>query len=74
MVFGFCISDCSTTNSNASGSEAVKVLSELKVHNNGEFACNGGAFFWVANDDVRGAWSDLVYAEVKKSSGCSSRS
>jgi hypothetical protein len=30
-----------------------------------------GRFFWVAKDDIGGAWSDTVVAEVKKTAGCS---
>lgn len=42
VVFGFCISDCGATGSNASGSQAAEVMEEIKTYNNGEFACNGG--------------------------------
>ena len=34
-----------------------------------EYSCNGGAFFWVAEKDVGGSWSDLVWEEVKTTSG-----
>ena len=34
-----------------------------------EYSCNGGAFFWVAEKDVGGSWSDLVWEEVKTASG-----
>ncbi len=71
VVFGFCISDCAATGSNASGNQAVSVLQEIKTYNGGEFECNGGAMFWVAERDVGGAWSDLVYAEVSKTTDCS---
>lgn len=47
VVFGFCISDCSASDSNANAAQAVTVLQELKSYNNNEFQCNGGAFFWV---------------------------
>lgn len=70
VVFGFCIADCSGTGSNTNGNQAVAVLSDLKTYNNGEFSCNGGAFFWVAQHDVNGGFSDLVYAEVSKTAGC----
>ncbi|KAL7526026.1 hypothetical protein ACHAXR_001279 [Thalassiosira sp. AJA248-18] len=46
-------------------------MSDLKTVNNGEFACNGGAFFWVATNDANGAWSDAVVGEVSKTAGCS---
>lgn len=74
VVFGFCISDCSYTGSNANGAEAVQVISDLKEYNNGEFGCNGGAFFWVVQHDVGGAWSDAVLAEVSATAGCSNPS
>eukprot|EP00804_Cyclotella_cryptica_P013618 CCRYP_012959-RA/>CCRYP_012959-RA protein AED:0.23 eAED:0.23 QI:79/1/1/1/1/1/5/123/765 len=72
VVFGFCISDCSGTGSNVNGNQAVQVMSDLKAYNNGEFQCNGGAFFWVAQHDVNGAWSDTVLSEVSLTAGCSS--
>lgn len=43
VVFGFCISDCGATDSNADASQAVQVMSELKAYNNEQFKCNGGA-------------------------------
>jgi chitinase len=72
VVFGFCISDCSFTGSNTNANQAVQVMSDLKTYSNGEFACNGGAFFWVADHDVGGLWSDAVLNEVKATAGCSS--
>ena len=72
VVFGFCITDCSGTGSNSSGGDAVKVLQDLKIYNNGVFSCNGGAFFWVAEHDANGSWSDAVSVEVVKTTGCSS--
>lgn len=71
VVFGFCISDCAATGSNASGPQAVTVLRGIKTYNAGEFECNGGAMFWVAQRDVGGAWSDLVWAEVSSTTDCS---
>mmetsp|Transcript_35561 Transcript_35561/g.65198 ORF Transcript_35561/g.65198 Transcript_35561/m.65198 type:complete len:491 (-) Transcript_35561:280-1752(-) len=68
VVFGFCVSQCANT---ANGSEAVQVLQQVKAYNSGEFACNGGAFFWVASYDTGGSWSAPVYAEVSQTSGCS---
>lgn len=50
----------------------MTVLQELKQYNNNEFECNGGAFFWVAATDYGGGWSDLVWAEVSQTTGCSS--
>ena len=70
VVFGYCIFECGM-NWNINASQAVTVLSELKVYDSGQNLCNGGAFFWVASDDVGGAWSDTVVAEVKKTAGCS---
>ena len=71
VVFGFCISDCSGTGSNINGSNAAKVISDLKAYNNGEFKCNGGAFFWVAHHDINGAWSDVVQNKISLTAGCS---
>ena len=69
VVFGFCISDCTSWNTTAA--QAVMIMSDLKVYNSSQYPCNGGAFFWVAKDDIGGAWSDTVVAEVKKTAGCS---
>merc|ERR1719356_1746520 len=71
VVFGFCISDCAGTGSNVNGNQAVEIMSDLKTINDGEFTCNGGAFFWVALHDQGGVWSDAVVDEVSKSAGCS---
>lgn len=71
VMFGFCISECSGTGSNVNANQAVKVLSDLKTINGGEFNCNGGAFFWVAQHDVGGTWSDVVLGEVRQTAGCS---
>jgi len=71
VVFGHCISDCSGTGSNVNANQAVQIQQEIKDFNNGEFACNGGAFFWVATHDIGGAWSDQVVSEVSLSAGCS---
>jgi hypothetical protein len=65
VVFGFCISDC--RDSNASGQQAASVMSVLSFY----FSCNGGAFFWVAQDDVGGSWSWEVNQVVLASAGCS---
>ena len=46
-------------------------MADLKTTSSGQFACNGGAFFWVANADINGQWSDAVVAEVSKTAGCS---
>ena len=71
VVFGHCISDCSGTGSNVNANQAVTIQQEIKEFNNGEFGCNGGAFFWVATHDVGGGWSDAVVSEVSLSAGCS---
>jgi len=68
MVFGFCISDCSSTSSNASGSQAKSVMTQV----NTAYACNGGAFFWVALHDTGAAWSTEVNEAVQVNAGCSS--
>jgi len=70
VVFGFCVSDCSSTGSNASGPQAVTVLQDVKTYNSGQFECNGGAMMWMAQRDVGGAWSDLVWAEVSTTTDC----
>lgn len=71
VVFGHCISDCSGTGSNVNANQAVQIQRQIKEFNNGEFACNGGAFFWVANHDTGGTWSDQVVSEVSLTAGCS---
>lgn len=71
VVFGFCISDCGGTGSNVNANQAALVLTDLKAYNQGLFGCNGGAFFWVAQHDIGGAWSSTVMAEVGKTAGCS---
>ncbi len=47
----------------------LAVLRQVKEYNDGEFSCNGGAFFWVAEQDIDGSWSDLVWEEVRLTSG-----
>ena len=71
VVFGHCISDCSVTDSNVNAGQAVQITSDLKEINGREFACNGGAFFWVAMHDAGGEWSNAVVTEVSKTAGCS---
>lgn len=70
VVFGYCVSDCSGTGSNASGSQAAQVMDEIKTYNNGEFACNGGAFFWVMEHDGGNHFSNPVSAVLETTSGC----
>merc|ERR1719277_1661494 len=67
VVFGFCISDCSGTGSNANADQAAAVMSDLRS----EYSCNGGAFFWVAQNDNNGSWSKKVGQEILPYSGCS---
>ena len=59
VVFGFCIQDCGSFNLN--GPQSAKVMEELAQ----TYPCNGGAFFWVANDDVNGAWSIPVSEQLR---------
>jgi len=66
MVFGFCINDCSGTGSNANGQQAAKVMVDLAK----TYDCNGGAFFWVADDDSNGRWSETVSAVIEPNAGC----
>merc|ERR1719210_1135729 len=69
MVFGFCISDCSGTGSNANGSQASAIMTDLASTH----PCNGGAFFWVAEHDSGGSWSASVGNTISDiSKGCSS--
>jgi len=70
VVFGFCISDCSGTGSNANGFQAANVMEGIKTYNNGEFACNGGAFFWVMEHDTSNSFSNPVSAVLETTSGC----
>merc|ERR1711915_187953 len=67
VVFGFCISDCSGTGSNADGEQAKQVIVDLGDH----YDCNGGAFFWVADDDNNGLWSSEINGVIQPKSGCS---
>ena len=66
MVFGFCIGDCSGTGSNANAQQAVAVMQTLQA----EHPCHGGAFFWVVNDDLNGAWSRTVQNVYRHKRGC----
>ena len=67
IVFGFCISGCGGTGSNANHNQAVAVLTDLAE----QYACNGGAFFWVAQDDVGGSWGAMVDGVLQPRRGCS---
>ena len=70
IIFGFCISDCSGTGSNANAMQAASVMSSLREY----YPCNGGAFFWVAAHDTGGSWSQIVSNEILPYSGCSDNS
>jgi len=67
MIFGFCISDCGGTGSNANGAQAATVMNDLRDY----YECNGGAFFWVAHHDTNGHWSSTIDVAIQTSSGCS---
>jgi hypothetical protein len=67
VVFGFCISDCTGTSSTATAAQASKVMTDL----NTQYGCNGGAFFWVINDDTGGQWSSSVRNVIRPYEGCS---
>jgi len=58
VVYGFCVKDCGSFN--LDGYQAAEVMKWLS----GEYSCNGGAFFWVVNDDVDGSWSTTVKQEL----------
>ena len=70
MIFGFCISDCAGTGSNANGLQASSVMTDLAD----TYPCNGGAFFWVAQHDTGGSWSSSVGSTINNLAltGCSS--
>ena len=59
VVFGFCISDCGSFN--LDGDQSAQVMEWLSE----EYPCNGGAFFWVANDDTNGDWSKAVKDQLE---------
>jgi len=64
VIFGFCITGCIGS---ATGEQAAAVMSQVNTY----YECNGGAYFWVAYDDVGGAWSRSVSATVAPNAGCS---
>jgi hypothetical protein len=67
VIFGFCISDCRGTGSNADAQQAAAVMTAL----NEAYPCNGGAFFWVAEHDSSGSWSSTVGDVLFLNAGCS---
>lgn len=70
MIFGFCISDCGGTGSNANSQQAATVMREIGQH----YYCHGGAFFWVAERDLQGSWSSVVNDAMDEYRGCSGSS
>jgi len=64
IVVGFCIVGCIGV---ADASTAVSVMDDLAQ----SYPCNGGAFFWVAHDDVDGNWSFAVGSSIFPNAGCS---
>ena len=59
VVFGFCIADCSDWNGD--GWQASVVMTDLAK----TYPCNGGAFFWVAEDDKDELWSTSVSSTIE---------
>ena len=72
VVFGFCNGDCPANDPNGgfnvNGIQATNVMQDVTS----AYPCNGGAFFWVAHNDVGGLFSDPLFAEVNPNAGCSS--
>jgi len=64
VVFGFCIGECGNYNVNSADASSIMV----QLHD--EHSCNGGAFFWVVNDDTDGAWSTDVSNTIASSRIC----
>jgi len=58
VVYGFCISDCSSFN--LDGYESADVMEKISD----TYPCNGGAFFWVAYDDTNGSWSKPMEGQL----------
>jgi len=54
VLFGFCISDCSSTGSNVNSGQAVEIMKNVIA----AYHDCGGAYIWAASDDV--GWSDSV--------------
>lgn len=66
VVIGFCFSDCGSFN--LDGDQSAQVMEWLSE----EYPCNGGAFFWVANDDTNGDWSKAVKGQLEIDSSTAS--
>ena len=64
VVFGFCIKNCSGS---TTGAQAAGIMTELGLYH----SCNGGAFFWIAGDDIDGNWSQEVRSVIQPNEGCS---
>jgi len=69
VVFGFCLNDCASLNSNSNGNQAAAVMSSLKS----AYPCNGGAMFWesASENERNTAWSTPVSVVTSSSTGCS---
>jgi chitinase len=68
IVYGFCINDCGSFN--LDGYQSAEVMEQLSE----TYPCNGGAFFWVANDDLNGEWSKPMQSQLAlDSTSCSDR-
>merc|ERR1711865_915999 len=68
IVYGFCFNDCGPFN--LDGYQSSQVMEQLSE----TYPCNGGAFFWVANDDKNGEWSKPMQAQLaldRSQSNCS---
>jgi hypothetical protein len=63
VVFGFCINQCGSFN--IDGAQAASVMNNLSE----AYPCNGGAFFWVAENDANGSWSLPVSTALQTSTG-----
>jgi hypothetical protein len=63
VVYGFCIQDCGTFN--LDGYESSDVMEKLTD----AYPCNGGAFFWVANDDTNTSWSNPMKGQLELNAG-----
>jgi hypothetical protein len=61
VLFGFCIDECGFTGSNVNAQQASQVMTDLAD----TYPCNGGAFFWVSEDDQGGSWSSVVGSTIQ---------
>jgi len=58
VVYGFCIKDC--RDFDLDGYQSADVMEKISD----TYPCNGGAFFWVANDDINGEWSKPMEGQL----------